>query len=75
VTGLAEFSPFEILFSLGSVLTKLKNNPNVCATFSHGISYVLNLTKYWFGYTLGDFYFNASGHPEVELFFVEDEVA
>jgi hypothetical protein len=42
----------------------LKISTNTCDTFFHGKSYVSMLTKNGLGYNLGDFFTNASGHPD-----------
>jgi hypothetical protein len=46
---------FEIIAKVGS--------PKFWASFYHGKSYVLILTKNVLGNILGDFFTNASGHP------------
>jgi hypothetical protein len=45
-------------------LFKIKRfSSNFWATFVHGKSYVLILTKNCLGFILGDFFTNLSGHP------------
>jgi hypothetical protein len=45
----------------GCGLKIYKNSATFCATFFHGTSYVLILTKSWIGYIYGDFNTNSSG--------------
>jgi hypothetical protein len=42
---LGELLPFGRLFSSGSVLATTETSPTILATFVHGKSYLLNLTK------------------------------
>jgi hypothetical protein len=51
------------LFSLGSGLKIYKSSRNSLATFFHGTSYVLMLTKNELGNILGNIFKNSFGHP------------
>jgi hypothetical protein len=54
------------LFSLGGFLKITeRNSANFGATYFHGTSYALILTKQRAGLHLGDVFTNSSGHPEV----------
>jgi hypothetical protein len=50
---------------LGSCCENYRSSQNNGATFFHGKSNVVIFTKNVFGYILGDFFTNASGHPGV----------
>jgi hypothetical protein len=65
VTRLGEILPIWRLFSLGSFFN-YKSSANSLATVFHETSYVIVLTKDVFGYSLGDFFVNSSGHPGLQ---------
>jgi hypothetical protein len=47
----------------GQLFESDKGSPNFSATFFDSKSYALNSAKNGFGYILGDFSTNSSGHP------------
>jgi hypothetical protein len=53
------------LFTLGSFSESenYKKYPTSLGYFFHGVGYALFLTLNGFGYILGDFFINSSGHP------------
>jgi hypothetical protein len=55
------FSQWMIVF-YGQFSENYKSGPNFGATFVHGKSSVLTLTKYELGYIFGDFFTYSSGH-------------
>jgi hypothetical protein len=63
VTRLGEFSPFWVIIYFGQCFEDYMSATNFWATFFHGASYVIILTKTWWGYILGDFFANSSGRP------------
>jgi hypothetical protein len=63
VTRLDEFSPVGYLQTLGSVLKSTEVSKTHGPHFTPGTSYVLILTKKWFGQQFGRFFITiASGH-------------
>jgi hypothetical protein len=61
-TGLGEFSPIGQLFKLG-IFYYIHNLP----TFLGRKSLFRNFDKKVFGYILGDFFKNSSGHPDASV--------
>jgi hypothetical protein len=62
---LGEFSPIGRLFTLGSSFKITEVAQIFGQLFLHGSSYGLhNCAKNVFGYSLGDFFIKASGHPD-----------
>jgi hypothetical protein len=60
---LGEFSPIGSLFTLGSFV-KITEVAPIIALLFNGKIYVLIISKTELGDILGDFFTNASGHPE-----------
>jgi hypothetical protein len=54
---------------MGSFFENDRSKANSLSTFFHDTNYVLFFVKNVFGYRLGDFFANSSGHPDcIEVF-------
>jgi hypothetical protein len=74
VTRLGEFSPIAQLFSLGSFFKKRLKQPKLFwLLFVHSKKIHFYFEENGLCFTLGDFFKNSSGHPELKSLFDRDK--